>query len=472
MKVLITLLLGLVVISIAASNWKRSLKAVFFIVVFEGALRKWVLPGASDIIYFLKDFVLLGAYLRFFVFSPKERKFALKLSTINILLTIAAAWCLFQAFNPSLGSVLTGILGLKFYLLYAPMMWLLPNLFDSEEELQNFLKWHLFLMIPIGLLGVVQYFSPATSWINVYAPGAVKEVATFGTLTSRAVRVTGTFSYVNSYQGYLIVIFALLLPMFSLKQTRWWRMATITEMILVVTNMLMNGSRTPVIAGILITIGYIIGRLIISPNSAILWISRFFPAASVGIVVIGLAFSSAVEKFWNRVSGTKDLTERIQGNFVSPLQVFQFKELDGYGTGATHPGVSALRNILQLPPGDPLPGYFEQEMGKVLVELGPIGFMLWYGLRASMILALALESWKLKRSFLSQLALVGCLVHLFLFPGQLVAHHTFSFYYWFMGGFIFMLPHLERVENWRQAHPEFMTPTYGSPSYFPGPSYR
>jgi hypothetical protein len=36
------------------------------LVVLEGALRKWVLPQASQFIYFLKDFVLIGAYLRYF----------------------------------------------------------------------------------------------------------------------------------------------------------------------------------------------------------------------------------------------------------------------------------------------------------------------------------------------------------------------------------------------------------------------
>jgi hypothetical protein len=41
---------------------------------FEGALRKWVLPQASEMIYFLKDVVLIGAYLNFYAFSvPKDK---------------------------------------------------------------------------------------------------------------------------------------------------------------------------------------------------------------------------------------------------------------------------------------------------------------------------------------------------------------------------------------------------------------
>ncbi|MDX2097114.1 MAG: hypothetical protein SFW36_05005, partial [Leptolyngbyaceae cyanobacterium bins.59] len=106
MKVLIALALGLVVILIAAQNWRRAVKSVFLIVVIEGALRKWLFPQASDIIYFLKDFVMMGAYLRFFLFSPKERKPALTLSVVNILIVMSAIWCFYQMFNPGLGSVL------------------------------------------------------------------------------------------------------------------------------------------------------------------------------------------------------------------------------------------------------------------------------------------------------------------------------------------------------------------------------
>ncbi|MDX2100600.1 MAG: hypothetical protein SFW36_22710, partial [Leptolyngbyaceae cyanobacterium bins.59] len=359
----------------------------------------------------------------------------------------------------------------KFYLLYVPMMWLMPNLFESEEDLYNFLKWHLFLIIPVGLLGIVQYFSPPSSWLNVYAPGGVQEVATFGSLTSRAVRVTGTFSYVNSYQGYLIVCFALILPMFARKQAQWWRMATIAEIMLVLLNMLMNGSRTPVIASVLILVGYAGGRLLTRPQSAIIWLSRFFPAVIVALTVLFFGFNEAINRFLQRLRTTNDLQQRIQGNFVNPWEVIGLR-LDGYGTGATHPGSTALRTVLLLPPGETIPFAFEQEMGRVLVELGPIGWLVWYGMRAALIGMLALTSFQLQRPFLSQLALVGTMVHLFLFSGQLTAHHTFAFYYWFMGGFVFMLPHLERVDKWRQSQQEQTQFLYDHPPYFPGPSYR
>ena len=52
----------LLIVSLSSLNWRRSLKTVLVLVVLEGALRKWVLPQASDLLYFLKDFILINAF--------------------------------------------------------------------------------------------------------------------------------------------------------------------------------------------------------------------------------------------------------------------------------------------------------------------------------------------------------------------------------------------------------------------------
>jgi Na+/H+-dicarboxylate symporter len=83
----------------------------------------------------------------------------------------------------------------------------------------------------------------------------VKNVATFGVNTS--VRITGTFSYIGSYGAYLTVCFGLLIAMLNIKQSPLWRLATILALLLVITNSLMNGSRSVVFALILFLIGYL-----------------------------------------------------------------------------------------------------------------------------------------------------------------------------------------------------------------------
>jgi hypothetical protein len=109
-----------------------------------------------------------------------------------------------------------------------------------------------------------------------------------------------------------------------------------------------------------------------------------------------------------------------------------------------------LRRALDLPAGEVIPTYYEAEMGRIALELGPIGFLFWYGLRVSLIIALMSTFWKLKRPFLRQLALTAFLIQAIQLNGQLVFHHTFSIYYWFLSSFIFLLPRLEQIEDWQR----------------------
>ncbi|MGA9377699.1 MAG: hypothetical protein WBV73_02765 [Phormidium sp.] len=452
MKLLIGLLIILTIFYLSFNNWKTAVKAVFFLTVIEGALRKWVLPQASELIYFLKDFVLLGAYIRFYGTAATRGKFRMINHPLNILIILVFIWCVVQALNPSLGTLVVGIFGLKTYLFYIPLIWMLPTLFPTEESLYKFLRSHLLLIIPVGILGIVQFFSPITSPINTYAPtsSGVTEIATFGGATNETrslVRITGSFSYINNYTAYLVVCFGLLIALLSINQPRWWRLIFMIEISLVAINSLMTGSRTPVIASALFILGYLLIRGLTEISATLRLIRQFMLPVLVVITVTYLGFSSAINAFVARASGNSDLSHRLFISFLEPFSFIQYKDVDGFGVGSTHPGSAALRGVLNLPAGEIIPIGYESEMGRVILEIGPIGFFLWYSLRIIILGSLLIVFWKLRRPLLRQLALAAFLIQLSWLNGQLVFHHTFSVYYWFLTGFIFLLPWLEHREN-------------------------
>lgn len=452
MKLLIALIAVLLIFYISCLDWRRSVKTALVILVLEGALRKWVLPQASEMIYFLKDLILFGAYFQYYGLSPIRKNLPLiKTPFINILLGIVFGWCLFLSFNPSLGSIVVGIWGLKNYFYYIPLMWMLPNLFQSEEELYKFLRSYLLLVIPVGILGMAQFVSPVSSPLNIYAPGQESSVgiATFGGY-NRTVRITGTFSFVNNYTAYLLVNFGLIIPFLSIEQPKWWRRATIVELLLVIGNSLMTGSRTPVIGSVLFIIGYFGAKTLVQPTRLWHLIGLFFPPALIVVVGGSIVFRSALKNFSRRAAAGKDIVERILLGFAEPIQGMQFKGPDSYGPGAVHPATGVLRRVLGLPYGEAPPVNYESEMGRIMLEIGPLGFMLWYGLKIAIAIKLWLTFWKLRRPFLRELALAAFLIQAVWFTGQHVFHVTFSLYYWFLSGFIFLLPYLEQVENWRQ----------------------
>ena len=134
----------------ATWDWRRAIKIVLVLVVFEGAIRKWILPQASELVFFLKDFFLLGAYIKFYILqNPQRRFYVFRPTCLNMLILLMLLWSVFQIFNPSLGSPIIGILGLKNYFFYIPLMWMVPHLFESENELYLFLRKYLLLVIPI-----------------------------------------------------------------------------------------------------------------------------------------------------------------------------------------------------------------------------------------------------------------------------------------------------------------------------------
>jgi hypothetical protein len=450
-KLIIAAVLFLGLVFWSFQDWRRAVKATFFILVFDGALRKWVLPEASEALYFLKDIVLFGAYLRFFFYPPPGDRLVIRNNVVNIFILVAAGWCIFQTFNPFLGSVFVGVFGVRGYLFYIPLIWMAPHLFRSEEELYIFLRNHLFLLIPVGILGIVQFFSPITSPINQYIPGRNEPIATFGFAGARNVRITGTFSYLNSYQGYLSACFGLLIPLISVPKSQRWQFIIYCEIFLLSLNSFMTGSRTPVIAAVLFSLGYFGIRLFKKPERILLWISRLLPFATVTISIMLITFRRVVEAFWSRLSSNDDLGARILSGFVGPFDLISITGLDGFGVGATHAGTGSIRAVLGLPQAY-LPVEIEPEMGRIAMELGPIGFLFWYGMRVMIIVALWSTFLRLKRPFLRDLALSGTLIQIVLFINQMVFHNTFGYYYWFYTSFIFMLPWLEKVENWRSQY--------------------
>jgi hypothetical protein len=449
-------------------NWRSAVKAVFFILVIEGTLRKWILPQASDFIYFLKDLVLFGAYLHYYILSNSQRQLLIKHRIVTILIIFVAAWCTYQAFNPSLGSPLVALFGMKAYLFYIPLIWMLPNLFQSEEELYKFLRSHLFLLIPVCILGVAQFFAPPSSPLNIYTPGTAQGVATFGSEDNNSVRITGTFSYISTYGIYLAACFSLIIPMIFRNQSKLWHWVTIVELLLLLVNSLMTGSRSTVFLQVLMLLGYFGIQFLNKPASTLHSLKKFLPLAIIVAIAASIWFRPAIDAFWLRTTGNQDVSGRVSGTFLEPVEFIKYTGLDGYGTGATHQATPMLRKILNLPDGKLIPVGYESEMGRVTLELGPFGFLFWYGLRVSTAIALWNVYLNLQRPFLRQLALTAFLFQAIQFNGPLVFNYAFSLYYWFFTGFIFLLPQLEQVENWHQEQQLLQQ----QDAYFPNSPYR
>jgi hypothetical protein len=367
------------------------------------------------------------------------------------LICFLAIWSFVQAFNPSLGSSIVGLFGLRAYLLYIPLFWILTDLFPSKMELYKFIRNYSLLIIPVCLLAIAQFFSPPSSPLNFYAAGADK-IATFGVGAESVVRVTGTFPYITGLGTYLCTSLTLLVPLLSLQQPLIWYYLTIIELLMVLGTSFMTGSRSVVLYQGLFLISYILIVLLTKSSQAIVNVKKFILPAIVVAVVVPTYFSKSIDLLYQRaIQNSEEGGNRVLQPFVEPLsripQIIQLKQIDSYGTGATHQATQLLRTTLNLPQGETLPSIGEVEPPRILLEIGLIGFVLFYLMRINLIIFLGLTSIKVRDPFLSQLGIAAFLFHALQITTPVVFNPNMSIYYWFFAGFILLLPKLERSEK-------------------------
>lgn len=424
-------------------TWRFLIKLAMFIAIFDGALRKWAFPSLANELYFLKDVVLLVAYTAFLMTRDKENRPLPELRFLGPVLIVAGLFVTMQGFNPALGSVTAGIFGIRHYLIYVPLIFLVPRLFRNKEELLHFLWVYALTIIPVGLLGVAQFFSPANSILNTY----VGEQFTVGFGHESRPRITGTFSYISGYTMYLLFVFALLVALATDVQRHLRRrIILIAALTLTVANMLMTGSRGPVFGSVLLLVAYFaiqamsFSRAFAKMLPSLLVVFTFF--------IIGVFQSPAFDAFVARVEVTDTLSDtRLDpaSQFEKFFDLFRYERAGGWGAGACHPALLALREKLELPPGED-PPELEDEPDRILAELGPLGFLLWYGVRIALLWGMWITLRRVQQPALRNLAIMMFALHLLTLPGQVIYHHTFGLYYWFTAGFIALLPKLEQEE--------------------------
>src|SRR5262249_31317927 len=148
--------------------WQGAIFGVFVLLVFEGALRKWVFPWAQAQIYLVKDAILLAAYLGFILDARKTILLARGVGAIKAILILSFLFGALEVFNPNSPSILVGLMGLKTYFLYAPVAFILPYAFKSREHLFLLIRRYLVMAIPVAVLGFLQIMAGPGSSLNTY----------------------------------------------------------------------------------------------------------------------------------------------------------------------------------------------------------------------------------------------------------------------------------------------------------------
>jgi hypothetical protein len=454
---------GIMIVAWAYSYWRAAVKTAIIIALLEGGIRKWVFPSGQELVYFLKDGILLGAYLRVLFGSEQEFRLThLKLPSQEILILCVIIGL--GALNPNFGSPIQGFFGLKMYFMYLPLVFIMPRLFRSEEEAVRQLTWFLWIAVPICLLGMAQWKAGPDSPLNVYAnmSGEGRGPAGFG--FGDKVRITGTFSYIAGHTTFLLFFTGLTLTLLSARTTKlpWLIVAIIIPLLL--GNALMNGARSlimyiAVIFGVFAFFGFT-GKI----GQGTKFRSILIAGVAMGMIVVTYLFVDAYFYLTQRfLRATDTVSERATSWHVKSLEHgIASAGAFGYGLGITFPASGSLAAALKLPPPKERPPLMESEPGQIWMENGPLGFLGWFGIRAILILACISAYGHARTPFQRSMAILAATISVIYLIGQIVGNHTANILIHALLG-LALVPLLESTIPLPRTSPRSLTPNHPLP---------
>lgn len=363
---------------------RRLIWIFFWLWIFEGSLRKWILPEFNAALLVVRDPVLLLIYAQ----AAVQGKFPGNgyvvatgvLGVVSLGISLLAgdiSGVVSGAFTQSLQVTLYGA---RTNFLFLPLIWLIPVYFDREDVLR--VGWWCMLLAPaMALLVLLQFQSPSDSWINVAAGGEGKQIET----SLGKIRPPGTFSYTNGLVSYLTLVVAFLCyEMLERGRFQKWMIlaATCSSGVMLA----LSGSRSAVGACITVILGVAVICLRRPDFAHRTW--QLLVVVVAGLVVLNYiavtreGFDVLEDRFGDEENIKRGFIYRFLYDQFAPFTHVTEAPLFGYGLGVGTNAGSALlvgKRTFLLSEGD---------IGRAIFESGPILGLFYIALRLGVVLHL------------------------------------------------------------------------------------
>jgi len=374
----------------ATANFHKLLKQgiwlYFFLLLFEGALRKWVLPGLATPLLLIRDPVAI--LLIYFTWKKGLLSSNLYLSSFVFLGILG----IFTAVFFGHGNIYVAMYGARILLLHLPLIFVIGRIFDHEDVLEMG-KAILWMAIPMVIIIGIQFYSPQSAWINRGVGGDIEGGGFSGALGFY--RPSGTFSFTNGNSLFFSLL-ASFIFYFWLEQGKLNKLLLIGASVALLSSIPLSISRT------------LLFFVVISLMFAVVASSRkreYFRKiliVSVGCLITLSAllqtsyFGTATEAFASRYETANEtegglegvVMDRFLGGLVGALTGSAEVPFFGYGLGM---GTNVGSMLLM---GDTYYLISEGEWGRVIGELGQLFGLVIIFLRMGLTIKLTIASFK------------------------------------------------------------------------------
>jgi len=353
----------------ATPTFVRALKGMIWVylilLIFEGALRKWVLPGLSTPLLIVRDPVVIVIYL----LAMSSKCFPINAFIIvDIFLAIGATIGGF--FSPDSNFMVT-IIGLRCYFLHLPLIFVMEKTLDRDDVFRMG-KLILWVSLPITVLLVDQFYSPQTAWVNLDVGGNV------GLGMSGALghfRPSATFSFTTGVSEFYPLALAILLG-FLVSRKPLSLILTIAAGLSVLIAIPFSISRTNFLTCAIVLVAALLSLMFL-PKPPMLVARVLVIVAALAVILPWLGFLSdgmkVFKERWTMSTGEdaegfkKNIVDRALSDVLLNSDYFfdsdsLMGEGVGFGTNMAQAYLTGKRNF----------ALGESEWPRALLEMGPV----------------------------------------------------------------------------------------------------
>jgi hypothetical protein len=450
---------GAIVIAIL-NNWRNGVYFFLAWLLFEDFARKFL--GNNMAIYFAKDFLVLVVYISFLA-AFRRKEVTVFRPPFLVPLLIFVWFGIMQIFNPASTSIWYGLMGVKIFFYYVPLIVIGYALLNTEAQLRRFFTINLGLAIVVISLGIAQsvlgpsFLNPAQQAEDLREMSGLYRVSLSG---ASAYRPTSVFVSAGRYADFVMVAWLLVLGFSGyllLRQKRGRNFAFLTVAV-AAAGAFLTASRGAfmwaIINGVATSAAFVWGAPWRQGEALRVFrgIQRALLAVALGIVLVFIAFP---DELLSRVtiyqealtpgSSTSELTHR---GWTYPVEnflgAFNYERWPyGYGIGTVALGGQYVARFFKVKP--PVVGV-ESGFGAIVVEMGIVGLILWLVMSVSILFFAWKVVIKLKGSPWFPLGFViFWYAFVLLFPATFAgiqAYEDFllNAYLWLLLGVLFRLP--------------------------------
>lgn len=388
---------------------KLGIWVFFYLLIFEGALRKWVLPFLATPLLLVRDPVTAWILIK------AIQKQVLPFNPYIYIMCAIGVISIFTAVFFGHGNLIVAIYGSRIWFLYFPLMYVIGAVFTREDVL-IFVRKYLWLSIPMTILITLQFYSPQSAWVNRGVGGNEAGAGFDGAMGF--FRPPGTFSFATGVGQFYSALACFVFYY-------WLNSKGINRALLVAASIsLLIAIPVSIIRGLFFQVGVIMLFMLLAAFRKPKLVLKVVPAI-IGITCVILLlsqlsfFSTATDAFTDRFTSANHneggvegvVGNRYFGDMFNAFALANNQPFWGYGSGiGTNVGGMLLNGSQSF--YSSIDG--EVEWQRVIGELGILMGTIVILIRLAVCLSLTSEAYKrlVINDFLPWMILPYCLLNI------------------------------------------------------------